>query len=384
MEDAARSGDVAQYIDGREPDPTHVSDCRLRRCAFVSEEWWPELGPKWAASVAPKPPYLTFDIHTHVEVPDAAVVAAPHFRPEYDPRMLVQPEESTRYNRELRATQTAQFIDPDARLADMDLQGIDVQALSIAPPQYFYWLDETVGPKVAAQQNDGIAELVAARPGRFVGIANLPMNHPPTAVAEMARVNRDLGFSGFEINADVNGQDLDDRRFDPVWAQAEELEMLVILHPHGWTEPRRMDDYYLINVVCMPLASTVAVSRMILGGVWERFPGLRMLVVHGGGYLPFYFARTDHAYKVRPETRRHIPRPPSEYLHQLYFDTTVFAPGAVEYLVGEFGAGHVLMGSDYPFDMGPTDPLGFLAEADLTEEQHALIVGGNAARLLRL
>jgi aminocarboxymuconate-semialdehyde decarboxylase len=145
-----------------------------------------------------------------------------------------------------------------------------------------------------------------------------------------------------------------------------------------------MDDYYLINVVCMPLASTVAVSRMILGGVWERFPDLRMMVVHGGGYLPFYFARTDHAYKVRPETRRHIPRPPSEYLHLLNFDTTVFAADAVEHLVAEFGADHVLMGTDYPFDMGPTDPLGFLAEADLTEEQHSLIVGGNAARLLRI
>jgi aminocarboxymuconate-semialdehyde decarboxylase len=108
-----------------------------------------------------------------------------------------------------------------------------------------------------------------------------------------------------------------------------------------------------------------------------------MMVVHGGGYLPFYFARTDHAYKVRPEARHHIPRPPSEYLHKLYFDTTVFSTDAVEYLVGEFGADHVLMGTDYPFDMGPTDPLGFLADANLTEEQHALVVGGNAARLLR-
>jgi aminocarboxymuconate-semialdehyde decarboxylase len=145
-----------------------------------------------------------------------------------------------------------------------------------------------------------------------------------------------------------------------------------------------MNDYYLSNVVCMPLASTVAVSRMILCGVWERFPDLRMVVVHGGGYLPFYFARTDHAYNVRPETRRHIPRPPSEYLHKLYFDTTVFAPSMVEYLVAEFGADHVLMGSDYPFDMGPTDPVGFLAGARLSEEEHALVGGGNAIRLLRI
>jgi len=350
----------------------------------VTGEWWQQLGPRWESSTAAKPPYRTIDIHTHVEVPAAADIAAPLFRPEYDPRMQVQPEESTRYNRELRATQTAQFVEPERRLADMDLQGIDVQALAIAPPQYFHWLDAATGPKVNSMQNDAIFEMTRAAPDRLVGIANLPMDHPEAAVTEMARVNADLGFNGFEVNADVKGGDLDDRRFDPIWAKAEELEMLVVLHPHGWTEPRRMDDYYLINVVCMPLASTVAVSRMILGGVWERFPKLRMLVVHGGGYLPFYFARTDHAFKVRPEARKHISRPPSEYLHKLYFDTTVFAPSAVEYLVGEFGADRVLMGTDYPFDMGPTDPLGFLAGARLTQEEHALIVGGNAARLLRL
>jgi aminocarboxymuconate-semialdehyde decarboxylase len=352
--------------------------------ADAPKEWWPELGPRWKPSSATKPPYPTIDIHTHVEVPAAAAVAAPLFKPEYDPRMQFQPEESTRYNRELRATQTAKFTDTDVRLADMDLQGIDIQALAIAPPQYFHWLDDETGPRVNAMQNDAIFQMTREAPDRFVGIANLPMDHPEAAVTEMTRVNADLGFNGFEVNADVKGGDLDDHRLDPIWAKAEELEMLVILHPHGWTEPRRMDDYYLINVVCMPLASTVAVSRMILGGVWERFPDLRMLVVHGGGYLPFYFARTDHAYKVRPETRRHISRPPSEYLHKLYFDTTLFAPSAVEYLVAEFGADHVLMGTDYPFDMGPTDPLGFLAGARLTEEDHSLIVGGNAARLLRI
>jgi aminocarboxymuconate-semialdehyde decarboxylase len=266
----------------------------------------------------------------------------------------------------------------------MDLQGVDIQVLAIAPPQYFHWLDEETGPRVNAVQNDRIREMVGEAPDRFVGLANLPMDHPEAAVAEMKRAQVDLGFNGFELNTDVNGGDLDDPRFDPVWAVAEELEMVVILHPHGWTEPQRMGEYYLSNVVCMPLASTVAVSRMILGGVWERFPDLRMVVVHGGGYLPFYFARTDHAYKVRPELRRHISRPPSEYLHKLYFDTTVFAPSMVEHLVAEFGADHVLMGSDYPFDMGPTDPVGFLAEARLSLEEHALVAGGNAVRLLRI
>jgi len=350
----------------------------------MSEPWWQELGPRWAPTTAHKPTRPVIDIHSHVFVPEAADIARPMFRPELDPRMQVQPEESTRYNRELRATQEDKFTTTEARLADMDLQGVDLQVLAIAPPQYYYWLDAATGPRVSSMQNDRIAAMAAEYPRRFVGIANLPMDYPDAAVLELDRVHRRLGFNGFEINADVNGGDLDDRRFDPVWAKASVLDMLAILHPHGWTEPRRMDDYYLINVVCMPLASTVAVSRMILGGVFERFPDLKMLVVHGGGYLPFYFARTDHAYRVRPETRQHIPRLPSEYLHRLYFDTTVFRPEEIEYLVNEFGADHVLMGTDYPFDMGPTDPLAFLAEARLTGTAHDLIVGGNAARLLKI
>ena len=350
----------------------------------MTDEWFQELGPRWEKTTADEVSALVVDVHSHVEVPAAAEIAAPFFRPEFDPRVLYQSEESSRYNRELRATQVDKFIDPEARIADMDLQGVDMQVLAIAPPQYFYYLDEPTGARVTALQNDRIAEMVASHPDRFVGVANLPLDHPAAAIAEMARVNRDLGFNGFEVNADVNGGELDDPRLDPVWEKAVDLQMLVILHPHGFTDARRMGDYYLANVVCMPLASTLAVSRMILGGVWERFPELKMLVVHGGGYLPFYFARTDHAYKVRPELRHHISQPPSEYLHLLHFDTTVFDPGAVEYLVKEFGADRVLMGSDYPFDMGPTDPLGFVMKADLSAADRDLVIGGNAARLLRI
>ena len=266
----------------------------------------------------------------------------------------------------------------------MDLQGIDIQALAIAPPQYFHWLDDETGPRVNAMQNDAIFEMTQQAPERFVGIANLPMDHPEAAVNEMRRVKSDLGFNGFEVNADVKGGDLDDRRFDPIWAVAEELEMLAILHPHGWTEPQRMDDYYLINVVCMPLASTVAVSRMILGGVWERFPDLRMLVVHGGGYLPFYFARTDHAYKVqaRGETL-HLPateRVPAQALlrhHGVLHD-------AVEYLVGEFGADHVLMGPTIPSTWAlpiPSDSSPMPISASTIVPWSS---AGNGARLLRI
>ena len=162
------------------------------------------------------------------------------------------------------------------------------------------------------------------------------------------------------------------------------LEMVVILHPQGFTHGQRMDDYYLVNVICMPLASTLTVSRMILGGVWARYPDLKMIVVHGGGYLPYYFARTDHAYRFRPELRKHITTLPSDFLRLLYFDTVVFEPKMVEYLVDEFGSDRVLMGPDYPFDMGPTDPLAFLEDVALSESDRDLILGGNAARLLKI
>lgn len=349
----------------------------------MTGEWWPELGPRWEPTTARKPASLCIDVHSHLSVPASSALAAPYFQPEMDPRSLYSSEETLRYNRELRATprQVAQFEEPEARLADMDKQGIDMQVLSVTPNEYFYWLDEEVAIRACRTQHERFAEVVAAHPDRFAAAANLPMDHPAVAVEVMEEAKRDFGFNGFEISADVNGGELDDRRFDPVWEKAVELEMTVILHPQGFTEGQRMGDYYLVNVVCMPLASTLAVTRMILGGVWRRHPGLNMVVVHGGGYLPYYFARTDHAFRVRPELRKHIDRLPSEYLRMLHFDTTVFEPRMVEYLVDEFGADRVLLGTDYPFDMGPTDPLAFLARARLDEPSRDLIVGGNAARL---
>lgn len=350
----------------------------------MTDEWWPELAPKWEATKADKPSQLTVDIHNHLLVPASADVAMPYFTPEKDPRSFFSSEESVRYNKESRAVVMDKFTLPEPRIADMDLMGIDMQAVAIAPPHYFYWLDEDVSPGVSAMQNDRIAEVVAGNPDRFVGIATLPMKYPDAAIKEMERAQRELGFNGFEVNADIDGEELDDRRFDPIWAKAEELGMLCILHPQGFTHGQRMSDYYLINVVCMPLASTLTVSRMILGGVWERYPDFKMLVVHGGGYLPFYVARTDHAFQHRPEMRRHIDRDklPSDYLAKLYFDTTVFDPQMVEHLVDRYGADHVLLGTDYPFDMGSTDPLGFISAARLSAADRDLIVGGNAVRLL--
>lgn len=347
-------------------------------------EWWPELAPEVRATTATKPAFRTVDVHTHLSVPAGSALAAPFFEPELEPRILWSSPETLRYNKEYRASarQTGQFEDAEVRLADMDLQGVDVQVLAVPPTEYFYWLPEDEALGACRLQHERFAEVVAAHPTRFVGVANVPLGHPALAV-DVLREARDVyGFSGFEISADVVGLELDDPRFDVVWEAAVELGMTAILHPQGFTHGERFTDYYLVNVMCMPLASTLAVTRMILGGVWYRHPDLRMVVVHGGGYLPFYVARTDHAFHVRPELRKHIDRPPSEYLDLLHFDTNVFDPAMVRHLVDRHGADHVLMGTDYPFDMGTVDPLGFLDGVGLTHDERRLVLGGNAERLL--
>lgn len=336
----------------------------------------------WAASEGARQPERTVDVHTHLLVPESAELTRPHFTPEMDPRTFFSSPRSKELNQRFYSAVRDKFTDPAARLPDMDAMGIDVQVIALSPFHYFYWADAQLSPQVARLQNERIAEAARADASRFVGIGTLPMAHPQAAVAEARRVAGEYGFPGVEMGTDVNGLDLDDEQFEPLWDALEELGLTVLLHPAGFTHGQRMTDYYLVNVVGMPLSSTLAVTRMILGGVFERHPELKMLVVHGGGYLTSYAARTDHAFRHRPEMRDHIDRLPSEYLKRLYYDTTVFDPAILERLVRTYGADHVLLGTDYPFDMGEPDPLRLVGESRLTAVERDLVVGGNAARLL--
>jgi len=347
----------------------------------TTPEGWAE---RWQPTTAVKPPVRTVDVHTHILEPESAELTRPHFRPELDPRTFYSSPVTKELNQRFYGLVADKYTDPDTRLADMDALGIDTQLVGLSPFHYFYWADADLAPKVAALQNEAIAEMHRLHPSRFVGLGTLPMAHPEAAVAEAHRIAADYDFPGVYVGADVSGIDLDHPRFEPVWRALDELGLVVVLHPAGFTHAERMTDYYLVNVIGMPLSSTLAVTRMILGGVFERHPGLQMLVVHGGGYLPFYAARTDHAFKHRPELRAHIDRPPSEYLTRLHFDITVFDPGLIETLVRDHGADKVLLGTDYPFDMGLPDPLALVDDSRLSQDERDLIVGGNATRLFRL
>jgi aminocarboxymuconate-semialdehyde decarboxylase len=253
------------------------------------------------------------------------------------------------------------------------------------PPQFFYWAEPEVGAKLTRMMNDRLQEIVQAHPDRFVGLGALPMQDVDLALTELERVAEELRFGGLEICTNVNGVDFDDARFVPFFEKVVEQDLLLVVHPNGFSQGERLSDYYLINTVGMPMDSTVFIARMIFGGVMERFPDLKVCVMHGGGYLPFYPARFDHAYEQRDDCREHISRPPSTYLAQMSFDTMVFDPELIGTLVRRWGADHVLLGTDYPFDMGETDPVGLLARVEgLDDKERSLIAGGNAARLLHL
>ena len=268
------------------------------------------------------------------------------------------------------------------RHREMERSGVDMQVLSPAPTHYYYFLESDAGREACRIVNDDIAAMAASDPKRFRAMATVPLQDTQMAVEELRRCVRGLGMRGVEINSDVNGEELSSLRLEPFFAAAEELGVLVFLHPTGFNHAR-FGEHYFGNVIGNPLNSTIAVSYLIFDGTLERHPGLKLLVAHGGGFLASYHARMDHAHAAREDCRVRITRQPSDYLQRLYFDTVLFDPEHIAYLVSRFGADHVLLGTDFPYDMAEDDPVGLVRRAPgLSDADRAAICGGNAARLL--
>ena len=332
-----------------------------------------------------RPDCLTVDIHCHVHVDAAAKIADPHLRPEYEPFMVFTDDATNAVNRQQMADRMVHLTSVDKRFFDMEDMGIDIQTIIPTPPQCYYWLRPELGAETSRIVNDSLADLVAKHSDRFVAFGTLPMQDADLAVAEMTRGVTELGLKGFQILTNVNGEELSSERLRIVFEKAQSLDTLLFLHPNGFTEGRRLSHHYFSNVVGNPFETTLAVHHLIFDGVLEQFPDLRILCAHGGGYLPAYSGRIDHAHGARPDCRQSISKPPTSYLKKLYFDTVVFTPHQLKYLIDLYGADHIVMGTDYPYDMADYDPVGLVESvAGLDAADGAEIMGGNAAKLLRL
>lgn len=326
----------------------------------------------------------TIDIHSHLATPACRKVVEPFRRPEYEPYDYYMGADSVAHNAEMLGVIKSLLTEPAARIEAMDRMGIDIQGLSTFVSEYSYWAPPWAAAESARIQNDNLAAIAAANPDRFLALgATVPLQDIDLAIAEMDRAIDELGFRGLQIGGTVDGHNLDEPGFRPFWSAVQSKGIPVILHPNGYQESQRFGDYFLVNCIGNPLETMVATTRMIFSGLFEEHPGITMVLPHGGGYLPFYASRSDHTWKVRPETRAHIPdHPPSHYMKMLYYDTVLFEPLYLRHLVEVVGIDHVLLGTDFPFDMSETTPLQLIAATEgLDDTDRAAIAGGNAARL---
>lgn len=306
----------------------------------------------------------TVDVHAHCVVPDAlAILGHKHGNDE-----LLMADTST-------------------RIAAMDEQGIDVAALSINP--YWYHADRDAAAELIEIQNTALVEICAATPDRFVAFATVALQHPDLAVEQIRHAVKTLGFRGVSVGCSIEGEELADPRFHPIWAACEELDLLIFMHPQGTQEfhptGRLSGSGLLTNTIGNPLETTIALSHLIFEGTLDRFPGLKICAAHGGGYLPSYANRSDAVCRTFPDRVGPLPKKsPTSYLKdgQLYFDSIVFTPEALRHLIAETGPDRIMVGTDYPFGWTSTEVDLVLNTPDLTDDERIAILGGTACRLL--
>jgi len=308
----------------------------------------------------------TIDVHAHVNVAEALALMP---NPPNGQNLFLTPERV-----------------PD-RLSLMDQQGTDIEALSINP--FWYGTERDLARQIVKLQNEKLAELCAAHPDRFVAYATVALQYPDLAAEQMEEGVKKLGLRGASIGTSVGDEELSSRKFDPFWAKAEELGCLIFMHPQGVPELRKRLDGngMLTNVIGNPLGTTIALSHLIFEGTLDRFPGIKLCAAHGGGYLPSYADRSDHGCLVFPQNcvkPGTLKKHPTEYLRQLYFDALVFTPEALRHLIAQCGVSQIVMGTDSPIGWTNVAVDHILGTPGLSNADRQAILGGTAAKLLRI
>ena len=332
----------------------------------------------------PGRPNPVIDAHGHLLVPEANALADGHPREAADAaaERASFSEASVAVNQAQIRRVWPQLTSVDRRLADLDAVGVDIQLVG-PMPMHRYWAEPDLAAKLTITVNEAIAAHCAPAGGRLHGLGTLPLQHPDLAVRELERAVAQLGLKGVSVSTNVDGRELADRAFDPVWEAADALGAVVFIHPWGCSLGSRLGAHFLGNTFGQPTETALALSHLIFGGTLDRHPGLRLLAAHGGGFLPTYIGRSDHAWAQRPDARD-CAQPPSSYLRRIWYDALVYTPQALRHLVEVVGADKVVLGTDYPFDMGVADPVERAAAANLPAADLTAILSGNAAALFGL
>ncbi|MEZ4662738.1 MAG: amidohydrolase family protein [Caldilineaceae bacterium] len=279
---------------------------------------------------------------------------------------------------------TPDFYAAEQMLADMDRTGMKMAAISSAPPTLSYWADAGAARELASALNESISQRVQAHPQRFRGLATVPLQDIDASIQEARRAIGQLGLHGFQIGSNVGGKNLNHPDYFPFFETVAALGAPLFIHPYIPPGEERMQEYYLHNLLGMVTETGLAIASIIYGGIIERLPNLKIVFAHAGGVFPYIVGRMDHGYKVRTkECTEAILHPPSHYLRQVYFDCMSFNDRALRYLVDTVGAEQVLLGSDYPFDMGPIGGPAAEVQANpyLSEAEKEQICGKTAAGL---
>lgn len=325
---------------------------------------------------------MIIDIHAHIIVPEITRAAAPDdtWRPALfweDGRQFLD-FEGKRLSSALR-----EFVEIETILVEQDKAGVDKVLLTPWSSLFRYDVDLALSLAANQVQNNALASIVETHGERVAALGTVPLQDSTAAVAELKRCMLELGLLGVEIGTNVNGKYLGDPQFRPFWAAAEELGAFVEIHPVPGVGGPTNREYYLWNAFGNPAETALTASHMILSGLLEEHPNLKICLFHGGGHLPYQIGRLDRAYAMRQEARRQLSAPPSTYLKHFYFDTITHSPAALAHLIDLVGANQILLGSDYPFDMGYEQPASELdAVPGLSIADKAAILGGNAQRIL--
>ena len=325
----------------------------------------------------------TIDVHWH-HVPRRLATAVLEGRCRVDGKVTSGDVPVIDLANGFRQTLTPDLTDPDRITAALDAAGVEVVAASLAPPLAHYDSDPGIALEVSRFTNDGLAEVEKAMRGRLLPLANLPIGDVSLTLDEVRRVVETLGFRGVAIGSNVGGRNLGEESLLPFWEEMRRRDLFVFVHGISPLGRERLRAHELSNLAGLPIDTAVAVGSMILGGVFERFPGLKVCFSHGGGAFPCLLGRWDHGYRARLRPKGIAVALPSEYLRDIYCDSLTHDAATLRFLVERVGADHVVLGSDYPFDMGEPDPVGKVKAAIADETVVRRILGETAARLLGL